>query len=56
MASRPVSAEVMEELYKYVCSLDISQEELFKVKFNHRSWRKVCREAELPDLKFHDLR
>ena len=56
MASRPVSAEVMAELSKYVCGLDVGQEKLFKTKFNHRIWRKVCKKAGLADLKFHDLR
>jgi len=56
MASRPVSAEVMVELSKYVCSLDIGQEKLFRTKFSHRKWRKICKEAGLTDLKFHDLR
>ena len=56
MASRPVSAEVMAELSKYVCKLDVGQEKLFRTKFNHRKWRKICKEAGLVDLKFHDLR
>jgi hypothetical protein len=56
MASRPVSAEIMSVLSKYVCSLDINQERLFNTKFNHRIWRKVCKKAGLSDLKFHDLR
>jgi len=56
MASRPVSAEMMTELSKYVCSLDVDQEKLFKTKFNYRKWRKVCKKAGLVDLKFHDLR
>ncbi len=56
MASRPVSAEVMAELSKYVCRLDIGQEKIFDTKFNHRKWRKVCKKAGLADLKFHDLR
>jgi integrase len=56
MASRPVSAEVIAELSKYVCSLDVGQEKLFSTKFNHRKWRKVCKQAGLTDLKFHDLR
>jgi integrase len=56
MTSRPVSAEVIAELTKYVCSLDVGQEKLFSTKFNHRRWRKVCKAAGLSDLKFHDLR
>ena len=56
MASRPVSAEIMSELSKYVCSLDVGQEKLFKTKFNYRKWRRICKKAGLEDLKFHDLR
>ena len=56
MASRPVSAEVMAELSKYVCRFDVGQDKLFKTKFNYRKWRKVCKKAGLADLKFHDLR
>jgi len=56
MGSRPVSAEVMLELSKYVCILDVDQEKLFNTKFNHRTWHKVCEKAGLADLKFHDLR
>ena len=56
MASRPVSAEVMAELSKYVCSLDVGQEKMFKTKFNYRKWRWICKKAGLAELKFHDLR
>ena len=56
MASRPVSSEIMVVPSKYVCSLGVGQEKLFKTKFNHRIWRKVCIKAGLRDLKFHDLR
>ena len=56
MSSRPVSAEVMSELSKYVCSIDARQEKLFRTKFNYRLWRKICKIAGLADLKFHDLR
>jgi len=56
MPSRPVSAEVMSELSNYVCTLDVGQERLFKTKFPYRKWRKICKAADLPDLKFHDLR
>ncbi len=56
MASRPVSAELMAELSKYVCSLDVGQKTLFKTKFNYRKWRRICKKAGLDELKFHDLR
>jgi integrase len=56
MASRPVSAEVMSELSKYVCKLDVGQEKLFRKKFGYRQWRKICDKAGLSGLKFHDLR
>ena len=56
MASRPVSAKVMAELSKYVCSLGVGQDKLFKAKFNYRKWRRICKKAGLDDLKFHDLR
>ena len=56
MASRPVASEIISELSKYVCGLDVGQVKLFKTKFNYRKWRKICKKAELADLKFHDLR
>jgi integrase len=46
----------MAELSKYVCSVDVGQERLFKTKFNHRTWRAICKDAGLSDLKFDDLR
>ena len=56
MASRPVSAEVMAELSRFVCRATVGQEKLFSDNCSHRKWRKVCKEAGLADLKFHDLR
>ena len=56
MASRPISAKLMAEISKYVCSIKIGQEKLFNTVFNHRIWRKICKKAGLDDLKFHDLR
>ena len=56
MASRPVSVEIIAELSKYVCGLDLGQDKLFSTKFNHRKWRKICKIAGLAYLKFHDLR
>ena len=31
-------------------------EKLFNSKFSHRKWCKICNDAGLTDLKFHDLR
>ncbi|MHC4487989.1 MAG: tyrosine-type recombinase/integrase [Planctomycetota bacterium] len=56
MGSRPVSAEVMTELSKYVCSLDVGQEKLFTDNFSHKRWKKIREDSGLTDLKFHDLR
>jgi integrase len=47
MASRPVAAEVIAELSKYVCTLDVGQEKLFRTKFPYRKWRKICDKAGL---------
>ncbi len=56
MGSRPVSTVIMAELSRYVCELDSGQEKIFKDNFSYKRWRKICKEAELVDLKFHDLR
>ena len=56
MGSRPVSAPVMAELSKYVSRMDVGQEKLFNDNFSHKKWKKICREAGLANLKFHDLR
>ena len=56
MGSRPVSAEVMAKLSKYVSGLDAEQEKLFNDDFSHKRWRRICKKAGLTDLKFHDLR
>lgn len=45
MGSRPVSAELMTELLRYVCGLDVGQEKLFGDSFNHYKWRKVCKKS-----------
>ena len=56
MSSRPVSAEIMIELSKYLHSLEVGREKLFRTKFNYRQWKKICKTAGLANLKFHDLR
>lgn len=56
MGARPVSVLIMAELSKYVSRLDAGQERLFNDKFNPRRWKKICEEAGLICLKFHDLR
>jgi integrase len=56
MASRPVPIKVMEELSKYISRMKAGQEKLFKDNFSHKRWKKICENAGLADLKFHDLR
>jgi len=56
MGSRPVSAPVMAELSKYVSGMDVGQEKLFNNNFSHKRWKRICKDAGLADLKFHDLR
>jgi len=56
MGSRPVSASVITELSKYISGLDAGQEKMFNDNFSHKRWKKICKDAGLADLKFHDLR
>ena len=56
MGSRPVPAVVMTELSKYVSKMDIGQEKLFNKNFNYMRWKRICEDAGLADVKFHDLR
>jgi integrase len=56
MGSRPVPVEVIAELSKYVSEIGIGQEKLFTDNFSHKRWKKICEDAGLADLKFHDLR
>jgi len=56
MGARPVPAVVMQELKKYLNSSNSDQQKLFDDNFNYKRWKKICRQTELFDLKFHDLR
>jgi integrase len=56
MGARPVPAVVMAELKKYLNSSNSEQEKLFNDNFSHKRWKKICKDAGLDDLKFHDLR
>ena len=56
MGSRPVPVEVIAELSKYVSKIGVGQEKLFTDTFSHKKWKKICEDAGLTDLKFHDLR
>ena len=56
MGARPVSASIMSEISKYVSRYAVNQEKLFNDKFNSRQWKKICQDARLEGLKFHDLR
>lgn len=56
MGNRPVPESIMKILEVYINKLSPDQEKLFTRKFNPRQWRKICKAAELYDLKFHDIR
>ena len=56
MGARPVSASIMAEVSKYVSRYATNQERMFDDKFNSRQWKKICQDAKLQGLKFHDLR
>ena len=56
IGSRPVSTPVMAELRKFVNGSSAKQIRLFNNNFSHKRWKKICEEAYLKDLKFHDLR
>jgi integrase len=56
MGSRPVPILVMMELKKYVNGSYFKQGNLFNSNFNHKMWEKICKDAGLADVKFHDLR
>jgi integrase len=56
MGARPVPAVVMQELKKYLNRSNSEQQKLFDDNFNYKRWKKICKQAGLFDLKFHDLR
>ncbi len=56
MGSRPVAAEVMAELKKFLIAANSQHTKLFNDNFSHKKWKKICKDAGLADLKFHDLR
>jgi integrase len=56
MGARPVPVVIITELKKYLNGSTSAQQKLFDDKFNYRKWKKICRNAGLFDLKFHDLR
>jgi integrase len=56
MGSCPVPAEVMKELKKCLNGSNSKQTKLFNNNFSHKRWKKICEDAGLADLKFHDLR
>ena len=47
---------IIIELKKYLNGSKSDQQKLFNDNFNYKRWKKICRKANLYDLKFHDLR
>lgn len=56
MGSRPVPAAVIEEVEKCINGSDSGQARLFDDNFSHKRWKKICENAGVTGLKFHDLR
>jgi integrase len=56
MAEHPIPEPMMTELSSYVATLPVGQGSLFVDRFSPKKWEAVRRKAELPELKFHDLR
>jgi integrase len=56
MAERPVPEGIMTELSNCIAMLPEGQERLCTDKFSPKKWKRVRKAAELPELKFHDLR
>jgi integrase len=56
MGVRPVPAVIITELKKCLDGLNSGQVKLFNDNFSHKRWRKICEDAGVPDLRFHDLR
>jgi integrase len=56
MGARPVPVDIIIELKKYLSGLNFGQQKLFEDNFNYKRWKKICKQAGLFDLKFHDLR
>jgi len=44
------------ELKRYLNDSISDQQELVDDNFNYKRWKRICRKADLLDLKFHDLR
>ncbi len=56
MGARPVPVAIIKELKKYLNHSSSHQHRLLDDNFNYKRWKKICKEANLSDLKFHDLR
>ena len=56
MGARPVPPSVMMEVRKFINGSNSEQVKVFDDNFSHKRWRRICEDAGLPDLKFHDLR
>lgn len=56
MGSRPMPILVMMELKKYINGSYFKGGKLFNTHFNHKIWKKICKDAGLANVKFHDLR
>jgi len=56
MPYRPLPADVMPELARYVATLPAGQELLKSDSNTHKKWKAIRQRAGLPTLRLHDLR
>ena len=56
MGCRPVPIPVMQELKKYLSTIDPEQEQLFIDNFSQCRWDTLRNVIGEPDLRFQDLR
>lgn len=55
MGARPVPATIIQVLKEYLNGSSFEKKKIFNDEFIYKKWKKICKKANLHDLKFHDL-
>jgi integrase len=56
MGSRLVPVSLMAEIRKFINESNVERAKLFDDNFSRKKWKKICGDAGIEDLKFHNLR